>query len=156
MNKKGGFTLVELVVTLSLLVICFCFVVGFNQDFLEKNKIDSLVSQVKNSIYYSRNRALFSGQDVTLNAMDASDDWSGGMLLCVDNPRHHCQENIIYQWQWKQYPQLKLVWRGFKSTKYLTFSKTLRHSTVNGHFVILKNGIEVRRIVVNRLGRVKS
>lgn len=157
MKKKGGFTLIELVVTISLLVLCFCFIIGFNQHFFEKNKIDILANQVINSIHYSRNMALISGQDLTLNAIDASGDWSAGMILFVDNPTHHytAQDKLIYHWQWQPTTQLQLVWRGFKSTNYLTFAKTLRRSTVNGHFVILKDGVEMQRIVVNRLGRVK-
>ena|SRR3990167_3572952 len=158
MKINEGFTLIELLVTLSVLSIIFCFVLGFNHRFFEKNKIDVLVSQIITSIYSSRNQAINSGRDVTLNPIDVSGDWSAGMILFVDNPSHHYtkQDKLIYTWQWQQSPRLKVVWRGFKSTDYLTFAKTLRRSTVNGHFVILQDGVEVRRIVVNRLGRTAS
>ncbi|OGV51636.1 MAG: hypothetical protein A3F46_08375 [Legionellales bacterium RIFCSPHIGHO2_12_FULL_42_9] len=157
MKINDGFTLIELVVTVSVLAVIFCFVLGFNHAFFVKNKIYVLEKQLINGLHYSRNRAFILGRDVTLNPIEASGDWSAGMILFVDNPRHYYtkQDKLIYTWQWQQSPRLKLVWRGFRSTDYLTFAKTLRRSTVNGHFVILQDGVEVRRIVVNRLGRTK-
>ena len=146
----------ELLLVLSLFALCFCFVFGFNHSFFEKNKRDRLEKEVMNSIDYARESAMISGQDLTLNPIDASDNWSSGMILFVDNVSHHYteQDKVIYRWQWSSSPHLKLLWRGFQSTKYLIFSNTLRRSIVNGHFVILKDGVEVRRIILNRLGRV--
>ncbi len=157
MKNYRGLTLIELLVTLSLLAVSCFFWGELSQHFFIKNNIDLLEKKLINSIHYSRNRALISGQDVTLNAAQGSGDWSEGMILFVDNQAHHytSQDKLIYHWQWPRSSQLQLVWRGFNSSNYITFSKLLRHSTANGHFMILKNGLEVRRIVVNRLGRVK-
>ena len=160
MKKKflAGFTLFELLVVISILAIIFLFSWGINPQFFIKNKIDLLAKQVVNSIHYSRNQAMISGQDVTLNALDKSGDWSLGMVLFVDNATHRYAEldhdKMLYSWHWQPTPQLRLVWRGFKSNDYLTFSSNFRHSTVNGHFEIMHNGVVVRRIVINRLGRV--
>ena len=160
MKKRflAGFTLFELLVVLSIFVIIFLFSWGVNPQFFTKNKIDLLEKQVANSIHYSRNQAMISGQDVTLNALDKSGDWSQGMVLFIDNSTHRYAEGdhakVLYSWHWQSSPQLRLVWQGFKSKDYLTFSGNLRRSTVNGHFEILQNGVVVRRIVINRLGRV--
>ena len=156
MNQSYGFTFIELMVVLVILAISLSFGVGFNQLFLEKNSVDRLEKQVINSIHFSRNKTLSSGQNLTLNSRVDPSDWSSGMVLFVDNPTHHyCEKDkLVYSWSWKSTPGLKLVWRGFKSDKYLLFSSSLRHSTVNGQFVIIKSGVEVRHIVLNRLGRV--
>ena len=156
MKRNAGVTLFELLVTLTVVAVFFCSVLGYNQYFFEKNQIDLLEKQLTNSIHYSRNRALTSGHDVTLNSLTSSGDWSAGMILFRDNATHHYtgQESVLYHWKWQRLPQLLLVWKGFKSKDYLTFSKTLRRSTVNGHFLILRKGSEVRRIAINRFGRV--
>jgi prepilin-type N-terminal cleavage/methylation domain-containing protein len=154
----GGFTLIELLVTLSIVLVVTSFVVGINHTFISKNKINALVQHVINSIDTARSQALILGQDMTLTARTNARDWSDGMFLFVDNPTHQYQrdDTFIYSWHWQSTPNLQLVWHGFKSTKYLIFSADLSHSTANGHFSIVHDGIEVRRVIVNRWGAVRS
>lgn len=151
-------TLIELMVVIVLLTACLFFVIQFNQDIILKNKRTVVENQIMNAVRYSRNSALVTGHDVTLNPLAGGQDWSTGMILFVDNKTHHYtgQEKVVYSWQWAEVAPLKVSWNGFKAQDYLIFSRDLRHATVNGHFSIMNKGTEIRRIVLNRLGRVTA
>lgn len=154
--RNPGFTLIELLVCLAILCTLFFFV-PISSHFFQKNQAEVVSEEIKNAIRYARNVALIKGIPLTLAPLPGKSDWSDGMVLFVDNPKHQydVREKLIYQWQW-HHPGIQVEWKGFRSTHYLTFSTHLTHSTANGAFYILGNHIVQRKLIINRLGRIRE
>lgn len=151
-----GLTLIELLLCLGLLTVLLVAGLGFGSQFLAKRQALILEKQLVSVVQYSRHWAQVFHQDVTLNPLAGQNDWSKGMVLFVDNSSHHysSQVKLIHQWYFNQNRLLRLVWHGFQADDYLMFSKETHRSTVNGHFLILSDGVVLKRLVVNRLGRI--
>ncbi|OGV38378.1 MAG: hypothetical protein A3F46_00320 [Legionellales bacterium RIFCSPHIGHO2_12_FULL_42_9] len=151
--KSFGFTLIEILCTLSILSLSVFCVFTLSERFLIANENYNLTAQLMNMVNYSRNMALFTNLNLTINPYH--NDWSCGVVLFIDNKNHHYSghEKIIHIWSWKL-KFLQLSWHGLLADDYLTFSNNLNHAITNGHFTISQNVNVIRRIVLNRLSRV--
>ena len=91
-----------------------------------------------------------------LTPLPNSSDWSKGMVLFVDNEKHHYTSttHVIYEWHW-QFPLIQVSWKGFQSSQYLLFSIEASQNGVNGFFLIKDNLQQMAKLVVNRMGRLK-
>ena len=156
MSKNLGFTLIELLVCLAILSALFFFV-PISSLFYQHNQIEVTCEDIKNAIRYARNVALLKGVPLALTPLPGTSDWSEGMILFIDNPLHqyNAHDELIYQWQWR-HPGIQIEWKGFRSTQYLTFSTLLNESTSNGTFHVFSNHSEQRKLIVNRLGRIRE
>ena len=152
-----GYTLLELLLILTLVALSFFLIVGLNQHLWIKNQIITTQSILANIVQFSRNAALEEGHEVTLNAFKNSDDWSSGVLLFQDNQVHQYtgDETILHQWSFNLSPQIYVRWKGFQSDQYIVFSPNLRRSTSNGHFDIYHQGRLMSTLIVNRLGTTR-
>jgi prepilin-type N-terminal cleavage/methylation domain-containing protein len=154
--KKQGFSLIELLLGLSLLAALFVCGLLVAPSLYQTNKIQTVAYTLKTAINFAKTEALSTGESLVLAPLSAS-DWSKGMVLFVDHAHHHQwtpDVTSLHEWRWSD-PNLRVIWRGFQSDNYLLFSPEMSRYAVNGYFLIFNKSQRIQ-LVVNRLGRVTS
>ena len=152
-----GMTLIELLVSLSLLAILLFFSLPFAPSLYNKNQLQVVTDEVSSAIHFAKIQALLTGDVLVLSPLSGGrNDWSHGMLLFVDNPKHQymSDDKLLHEWHWNS-NVVRVFWHGFQSDEYVLFAADISHSTTNGYFII-KNDTKQLKLVVNRLGRVKK
>ena len=158
LNKRSqGLTLIELLVTLSLLSILFFFSTLLTHSFYKKNQFQIISDEIKMAIYTAKMQALMTRDTLVLTPLSGEGDWSHGMLLFVDNGTHHFIPNdpLLHQWHWAS-PDIQISWHGFQSKNYLLFAADIRRSTTNGYFMIKNNLHQQVKLIINRVARVRQ
>lgn len=94
-GKYYGFTIIELLVTLSVLAILLTIAGPSLVNFVKNNRLVALTNDLVSDLNFSRNEAIKQGVPVSIcasaNPADAnpncsgSSDWSSGRLIFVDN-----------------------------------------------------------------------
>lgn len=150
-----GFTLLELLISLSILSIVCLFSLPFLSSFYQQNQLQVTQQEIQEAIRFAKTQAYLMQESLLLVPIDSRDDWSSGMRLLVDNPQHRYtpQARVLHEWHLRS-ANIHIHWQGFQSNRYLLFSENLRHHAVNGYFLIQINNGLMRKIVVNRLGCV--
>lgn len=89
MNRYNGFTLIEVLVALGILVSLTAIGVPSLLDFTVKLKVDSEISHLYRLLLSARNSAINSGQPTTVCPLDeqnhCSDDWAQSIYVFNDN-----------------------------------------------------------------------
>lgn len=156
MIKLRAFTLIELLISLSLLAILLFFTIPFESSLHQKNQIQVIQEEIKSAVRYAKTQALISGNTLILTPSNDSNDWSDGMRLFKDNAKHQytSKDAVIHAWHWNS-SGIQVTWRGFQSNHYLLFSTDVSKNAVNGSFLIESNAKYAAKLVINKLGRVK-
>ena len=147
---KLGFTLIETLCVISLLTLSTLLAFSFSTKIFKSNELDSLTTQLVNISHYGRNMALLNGHDLLLKPYQHH--WSYGAILLVKSPPSG-RKKILRIWQW-HLKFIKLSWDGVMADDHLIFFYNLKHAITNGHFTLSDNNHILRRIVLNRLGRI--
>jgi Tfp pilus assembly protein FimT len=152
--KMRGFTLLELLITSSLLISLSLIGVASYTYLLKKNEQQTLIDGLRSAIQYSRLQAIILGKPVYLSALNNSPDWSSGMRLSIFKKQTNQMESI-YQWQWN-YPHWDLAWEGLEVSHKIRFSTYPGQGISNGNFVLInKDTKEKTTLILNRLGRIR-
>ncbi len=132
------------------------FSVPFAQSFYKKNQLQQVADEIKTAIHTAKMQALLRHDKLVLSPLTGFTDWSKGMLLFVDNAKHHYsqKDKLLHEWHWTP-KGIQVSWHGFQSKDYLLFATDLSCSTTNGYFMI-KNNLQQVKLVINRVGRVKQ
>ena len=149
--KLKAFTLVEVLLSLSLLAMVFFFTIPMYSAFHEKNQIQVIAEDINAAIRYAKTYAMTQEKNVILMPIDHSKDWSMGMQLSIYNSAHQYQ--LIHEWDWHS-PNVQVDWHGFQSKHYLLFSADPRQNDVNGAFTITGSARGLK-LVINKLGRIR-
>ena len=87
-TRCGGFTLIELMITITLGAIIMGIGVPSYQDFVVKNRIQTQASEIRSSLAMARVEAIRRGLRVRVcpgqNGCDGSANWHGGWNSFVD------------------------------------------------------------------------
>jgi len=155
--KLRAFTLIELLLSLSILATILFFTIPFESSLHQKNQVQVIQDGIKGAVRYAKTQALISGSNIILTPLQNTNDWSDGMLLCMDNAKHRCipDDKLIHEWHWLS-PGIHVGWRGFQSRHYLLFSADASQNAVNGSFTIKSNSKYAVKLVINKLGRIKK
>ncbi|MEM9620953.1 MAG: GspH/FimT family pseudopilin [Pseudomonadota bacterium] len=87
--KMAGFTLVELLIALTILSIMMLFAVPAFNDFTQQRRMTTNVNSLVAAINYARSEATRRGGLVTVqanDATDANDEWGAGFCVTADDP----------------------------------------------------------------------
>lgn len=155
MEKTKGFTLLELLICLSIMAIIGFFSLSSWRCFQESNEIRIRESSIKEAILYAKQQSFILKKKLVLAGLH-NGDWSTGLILFIDKGDHHyvSSEQLIRQWQWSS-TLVHVHWKGFYSKEYLLFAPDFRQSALNGQFEISGEEGGSVILVVNRLGRVR-
>ena len=95
-TRCGGFTLIELMITITLGAIIMGIGVPSYQDFVVKNRIQTQASEIRSSLAMARVEAIRRGLRVRVcpgqNGCDGSANWHGGWNSFVDR---NSDNNIV-------------------------------------------------------------
>ncbi|MBA2649043.1 MAG: prepilin-type N-terminal cleavage/methylation domain-containing protein [Legionella sp.] len=150
-----GFTLIELLFTMTILSVLTLIGTASFGLLKQKNEKQVMYDEIKTIVYYAKLKAIQLGSSVNLVPVDPELDWSKGMLL-IQVEKKTNQKRRIQHWEW-QHPNWHITWKGFQSSKQITFSNTPARSMSNGQFILQnKTRDDKLLILLNRLGRVRS
>lgn len=156
-----GITLLEMLVVLAIIMGFIMTVIPMGRAFYLKNQLENRVNAIVFTVKYAKQQALLRHQTLILRPLSEKQGWSKGMRLFIskngDTSYRH-GDNILREWHWpKGLPTI--TWQGFSSQDYLRFSLSIRHSMLNGHFLLALPDIkeaEYKKIIINRLGRIRT
>lgn len=149
-TNMNGFTLWELLFTITLFSILLLFSLSSVTDLKQKNEADFLINEIETAVNSAKIQARANGFPLTLR----TNDWSEGMEL-VKNDSASQNVQVIRQWAWKvRYWHIE--WQGIKGPKEISFSGTVQAMS-NGQFILTNKGNGKKIILfLNKLGRVKQ
>ncbi|WP_131794702.1 GspH/FimT family pseudopilin [Fluoribacter gormanii] len=152
--KIKGFTLLELLITMSVFIGLSIIGIGSYTYFVKKNEEKTIIDELRTAVQYAKMQAIILGNPVYLSPQDTTSNWSKGIVLNFLNKKTN-QMELIYQWQWS-HPRWDLHWDGASSTKKITFSTYPGQAISNGRFILMN--LETHEqivIILNRLGRIR-
>ncbi|HAT2008673.1 TPA: pilus assembly protein [Legionella pneumophila] len=152
--KITGFSLLETVLALALLLGLLLLCSWSLFSLIQNNERETLVNSIKTAIQYSKIQAIHLGHPIYLLPFGSNENWSRGMVL-ADLNRKSNKTELIYQWQWSS-NSWNINWKGVDSNYRIIISNIPNRAMSNGKF-ILNNRRTNEKVVVtlNRLGRVR-
>lgn len=163
-NKAQGFTLIELIIVISIAMIILTSAIPAFSQIISKNRRSALLYTLYSHHQLARSEAIKTNQRVTLcksnnNSQCTSDSqWHDGWIVFVDHNRDKTindNERII-QVQQALDKSLTLKYRGFGSRNYISYFST-GWSTSNGTFTLCSqsNDKTAQSIIISRTGRAR-
>lgn len=153
---SAGFTSLELLVVFALITIMTLSFFNVANDWFVEQKTQKIIHQLESGIAYARAQAMILGTPLALSPQSSELDWSQGMVLRKYLQHDSEQSKAMATWQWRLPLNYHLLWHGAHSKKVVFFTADLAHAMSNGHFSLMLNGVELRRVVLNRLGYTHS
>ncbi len=152
MRKQRAFTLVELLIVLTLTAIVGNIAVPALQDFLERNQQQVLYQQISRALQHARSYAVTHRVSVELcgshDGLSCNSDWSQGWLLrelTQDTPVAITLLNSDRQ---------RLQWSGFQYK--IQFHSNGTSPLSNGRFYSCDKGKISWQLILNRQGRLRA
>ncbi|MGK9065742.1 GspH/FimT family pseudopilin [Stutzerimonas chloritidismutans] len=159
-NQDQGFTLVELLITLTVLAVLLSIAIPTFNSSLESVRQRTLVNQLLADLNFARNRAITTRQPVSICAGAAGCDdqamWSGHVLIFDDVDGNGAIDEsdstlrttaVTASHSWK--------WRNFRQQRYMTFKPDGTTHSLNGTFILCRQNTPLKKIVINLTGRAR-
>lgn len=89
-HNQGGFTLIELMISVVLLVLLVTFAVPAFQSLVESRRITTKTNLLLSSVNATRSEAIKRGEVVTLRAVDG--DFANGWCIYVGESGNACED----------------------------------------------------------------
>lgn len=147
----------ELMITLLILTGLFFVMLPLGQRFFNKNALEERVNYIVSAIKFAKNKVQLEGKSLVLSELSDEDGWINGMRLFIDNTgNYHFEpgDTKIREWRWND-KVAKVAWHGFRSDHYLLFNPNIKKASINGYFSLVENNQVKRKIIINRLGRIR-
>jgi prepilin-type N-terminal cleavage/methylation domain-containing protein len=155
-----GFTLIELMVGIAILVIISAIALPNLNNFLIKMRVDNEISKLNRMILTARNTAVSMGQTVTLCPLatdnSCSDNWGGQLSVFIDLD----DDNVFDLTDGETLVKVKAKITQIGQLQYsqsvpITYEATGLLSTTNGNFIFCpeNNTDRNRGISISRNGR---
>src|SRR5690606_4957613 len=151
-NKDQGFTLVELLITISLIAIISSMAMPALADLIAYNRQQALLTQVQDAIQKARSKAVLHRQTVVLcgssDATSCSSDWSKGSLTLLEEN----QEVLDVT----QLPTTdELCWSGFCNRRIHIYDNGTSPLS-KGRYNQCHNQVVAWQLILSRQGRLKQ
>jgi len=153
MKTQHAFTLLELLITLSLASVLFFLAIPSGIHLINSNKATTKVNELVAAIHLGRTEAIKRGVTVTLcksqDGQTCSGTWDDGQILIAGN-------TLL-----RTYPASSkkdhLTWQGFRSSDFIQFHSTGMGKAMSGHFVYTPNITTphtTKTITISQAGRI--
>ena len=160
-SRNRGFTLMELIVSVSVTSIMAAIAVPNFNDFIVRMRVDNEISQLHRLLIFTRNTAINTGQKAIICPLNKTNQctsqWQNELSVFIDvngNQQYDADENII-SFRESILPGDKLVYGKYRNK--ITFKPTGHLSGLaNGTFRYCPQNFEEysRGIVIARSGRL--
>ncbi len=153
-KKSSGFTLLELLIALTIVIVLCAVGIPSYQNFIAKSRTDAVMNQLYRAIQLTRSEAIKRNSLATLCATSddrhCSNDWSKGYLITID-------DQVIKVFHPLK-GQGKLSWKGFPNKPFLQMTQEGFTNHQNGTFFYQlkdKNIRDARKLIVSKTGRIR-
>ncbi len=164
--KQSGFTLTELLVTLSISSILIASAAPVFSQILLNNRAVSLTNNLITALQIARSEAIKRNQDVTIcksnDSLTCSGNWSDGWIIFsdIDHDRRLDVLNGDTLIQVQKYTgiEFSISWNAFRSDNYIQYNAHGFIHSNNGTFKLCPPDNDVhyaRAIIINRVGRAR-
>lgn len=164
MNKQSAFTLLELIIALSVITILTGIAIPTLFDLLNSKHSITTRDMLLNAINFTRIEAISHTTTVTLcpqeNENSCGKDWSDGIVIFKDvneDGKIDQEEEILHE-----LPPMRegdsLRWLSFGSNNYLRYNQLGYTLNQNGSFIYCpkdKDSNHAQVIIINRSGRAR-
>jgi len=165
LQDKGGWTLIELLAVLAVMISLFAIGVPKMTHMIKLNRGAAAMNWLVSSLHYARFSAIDKHKMVTLcpssDGLQCSGNWHDGTILFTDRnaDRVMNQTDMLLQKFTYPYPGTTIKFRSFRNRQYLQFTKDGWTNFQNGNWVYCsedKDPQYARQIVINIQGRVRN
>ena len=164
---QKGFTLSEILVTLSISALLISAAIPDFTGLLMRNRAASLTNSLLTSLLLARSEAIKKNREVTLckstDSLACNGNWSDGWIIFsdVDGDRRldSADGDQLLAVEHDTGVSFNITWNGFRSDNYIQFSPLGSIHSNNGTFILCPPGKDnhyARAVVVNRLGRARA
>ena len=165
-NNTRGFTLVELMVSLSIAIPLMIVSSNNLKPLILKNKMTNHVNTFISMQRLARQTAIFQQSLVTLCASNNGEvclsktHWHEGMLTFVDDNGNRVidGDDTIIHFHKTEITNLQVTWRAFQNRSYLQFNPNGWTESQNGTFRFCfsdESATFYRALILNRAGRLR-
>lgn len=163
-QKLKGFSLIELLVTITLIAIAISIGVPGYQSLISSNRLTASINQLRGALALTRSEAVHRNQHVAIcHSLDGSQcsrrgNWSDGWIIFVDKNRDKFIDETdeiinIYQTINKS---VSINYRAFGSRHYVVYRPS-GFTLTNGTFTVCspKNTTLKKALILTKSGRVR-
>ena len=163
-HSGDGFTLVELLLVLSILSILLALSLPNFQAMYAQRQADVVIRKVSKAIQLARMSAIRTGKLVTLcrsnSGVECGGQWRDGIIVSSDRngDRKINQDDVLQQFI--TFPGINgsLKWRAFQNRQYLQITNQGFTRYQNGNFTYCPNNGDAslaRQLIINRTARIR-
>lgn len=159
-DKDQGFTLVELLITLSVLAVVLAMAIPSFGSAINSVQQRTQINQLMTDLNFARGRAITSRRPVSICAghenCNGARSWSGQIMLFEDlngNGKLDAEDTLLristvntsHDW----------TWRNFRQQRHMTFKPDGTTHSLNGTFILCSQRVALKTIVINVTGRAR-
>ena len=148
--QKSGFSLLELLLSVSIISILLMFVSSFVQKY-QQVELESFARDIHSAVRFAKFSAVISGESLAVECLE-SGVCTKGLRVITDKPRG--KSVLLREWRWPHNRQ-QIIWQGFQAKSGPKFAADIRHNAANGKFIITRGDKVFIELIVNRLGKVR-
>jgi type IV fimbrial biogenesis protein FimT len=162
--KERGFTIVELLITLSIITLLLAVSTPQLPAFIEKHQGEKALIAIARAIKAGRSTAIKTGNTVTVcrssDAQQCSGSWQNGLIVFTDQNKDRIlndADQLLVQLVFDNLPGT-IIWRAFQNRQYLQLNSRGDLIHQNGTFTwcAFSGAAEsAHQLIISRTGRIR-
>ncbi len=163
LKHSPGFTLLELLITITIISILASLGIPSIKIFYDKHLLHTHTNEIVFDLHIARSEAIKNRTETTLckssefAACDNKREWHEGWIIFSDtnqNRQFDDNEKLIRH-RPPSHPSITINYSGFRGKNRVSYSPLGTPSTFNGSFKI-KNSTQENKVVISRAGRIRT